>query len=137
MSTLAQLQSGALNGAPHIEISDNLTEFPVELYQQVDTLEILDLSNNHLTELSDDFHRFTQLKILFCSMNAFKELPEVLGKCQNLEMIGFKDCQIKHVSAQALPPKLRWLILTGNQLTELPDSFDKTPRLQKLALANN
>ncbi|MBO1924721.1 leucine-rich repeat-containing protein kinase family protein [Thiomicrorhabdus sp. 6S3-12] len=137
MSTLAQLRSGALNCAPRIQISDNLTEFPVELYQQVDTLEILDLSNNHLSELPDDLYRFTNLKILFCSLNPFTELPEVLGKCENLEMIGFKSCQIERVSAQALPSKLRWLILTDNQISELPDCFDKTPRLQKLALASN
>lgn len=137
MSTLAQLKSGALHGSSRIQISDNLTEFPVELYQQVDTLEILDLSNNHLSELPDDLHRFTKLKILFCSLNPFKELPEVLGKCSNLEMIGFKSCQIERVSAQALPPKLRWLILTDNQISQLPDCFDKTPNLQKLALACN
>ncbi|MBN2647674.1 MAG: serine/threonine-protein kinase, partial [Thiotrichales bacterium] len=137
VSTLAQLQSGALNGAPRIQISDNLTEFPAELYQQVDTLEILDLSNNQLAELPDDLHRFKKLKILFCSLNPFKELPTVLGQCENLEMVGFKSCQIEHVSEQALPPKLRWLILTDNQIAQLPDCFDKTPNLQKLSLACN
>lgn len=137
MSTLAQLKSGALNGAPRIQISDNLTEFPAELYQQVDTLEILDLSNNQLSELPPDLHRFKKLKIVFCSLNPFKELPTVLGQCENLEMIGFKSCQIETVSEKALPLKLRWLILTDNQITELPDCFDKTPDLQKLALACN
>jgi serine/threonine-protein kinase RIO1 len=137
VSTLAQLKSGALCGATRIQISENLTEFPSELFQLVDTLEVLDLNSNQLTQLPDDLHRFSKLKILFCSLNPFIELPEVLGKCPNLEMIGFKSCQIQRVSANALPPKLRWLILTDNQITELPDCFDKTPRLQKLALACN
>ena len=137
VSTLKKLKSGALKGATRIQIAEELTEFPSELYQLTETLKILDLSNNCLTALPDDLYRFTKLKIIFCSSNPFTELPKGLGKCQNLEMIGFKSCQIKEVSAQALPPKLRWLILTDNQISELPDCFDQTPYLQKLALASN
>jgi serine/threonine protein kinase len=50
-------------------------------------------------------------------------------------MVGFKSNQIKHVPADALPAKLRWLILTDNCIETLPDSLGERPRLQKLALA--
>ena len=124
-------------GGLRIQLSAGLTEFPVELYALQDSLEILDLGGNQLSSLPEDLPRFTQLKILFASNNPFSELPEVLGKCPALEMIGFKSCQIRTVSAKALPPKLRWLILTDNQISQLPEAFAHTPNLQKLALACN
>lgn len=52
-------------------------------------------------------------------------------------MIGFKANQISQVAAAALPPQLRWLILTDNCISQLPDELGKRPLLQKLMLAGN
>jgi serine/threonine protein kinase len=41
------------------------------------------------------------------------------------------------LSAAALPPQLRWLILTDNQLSELPRELGQCANLQKLMLAGN
>jgi predicted Ser/Thr protein kinase len=137
MHTLEQLRAGSLKGAKHIRLSCGLTEFPAELFTLTDTLEVLDLSGNKLSCLPDDFDRFTQLRILFCSDNYFKELPSVLGKCKQLSMIGFKSNQIAYVPENSLPESTRWLILTNNQIKELPASVGKCLPLQKLALAGN
>ncbi len=137
MHTLKQLQSGVLKNASHIKIAEGLDEFPVELYDLADTLEILDLSANNLTSLPDDFNRLHQLKIFFASDNPFDHLPEVLGLCPNLEMIGFKANQIARISENSLPKKTRWLILTDNKLTTLPNSLGDLTSLQKLMLAGN
>jgi hypothetical protein len=75
--------------------------------------------------------------VLFCSDNLFTELPDVLGRCENLSMVGFRNNQITRVSAAALPPKLRWLILTGNQIDQLPAELGSRPLLQKLMVAGN
>lgn len=115
----------------------NLTEFPRELFELEDTLELLDLSNNQLSELPSDFDRFKKLKIAFFSDNLFTELPEVLGKCPNLTMIGFKSNLIQNVSEQSLPKQLQWLILTNNKIEILPNSIGNCEKLQKVALAGN
>ena len=133
----AQLHSGALRGAQRIQLRAGLTAFPEQLYQLADTLEVLDLSGNQLTTLPDELTRFTQLRILFASNNPFTELPRVLGRMPQLEMVGFKACQIRDVPADSLPPPLRWLILTDNQIGELPETLGNRPRLQKLMLACN
>jgi hypothetical protein len=52
-------------------------------------------------------------------------------------MIGFKANAIETVPAAALPPLLRWLILTDNRITELPMELGERPYLQKLMLAGN
>ena len=94
MHTLKQLNSGELKGIKRLQIAENLTQFPPAIYDLADSLEILDLSNNALTDLPDDLDRLTKLRIVFCSNNQFSELPEVLGRCSKLEMIGFKNNQI-------------------------------------------
>jgi hypothetical protein len=141
MLTLAQFHSqladGTLATARHIRLSDGLTAFPHALFALAETLEILDLSGNQLTALPDELTRFKKLRILFASNNPFTELPRVLGQMPQLEMVGFKACQIRHVPADSLPPQLRWLILTDNQITELPDSIGHCHRLQKLMLSCN
>jgi hypothetical protein len=133
----SQLAEGTLAGARHIRISDALTEFPQALYALADSLEILDLSGNQLSQLPADLPRFKKLRILFASNNPFTELPAVLGQMPELEMVGFKACQIAHVPGQSLPPRLRWLILTDNRLKALPESIGQCARLQKLMLSCN
>jgi len=119
-----------LNGA-------GLTHLPPEVYGLADTLEVLNLSDNALTALPHDLPRLHRLKVIFCSGNPFTHLPEVLGECPALEMVGFKSCQLKHVPGASLPPTLRWLTLTDNQLTQLPSELGQRPALQKLMLAGN
>src|SRR3954468_24944481 len=115
MHTLAQLQTGQLAGIARLQLSCGLTEFPREIFHLADTLEILDLSGNALSSLPADLARLTRLRIIFCSNNQFTVLPAVLGQCAQLTMIGFKSNRISEVPADALPPALRWLILTDNE----------------------
>lgn len=136
--TLALLNAGKLAGATHIKISAGLKHFPSDLYALADSLEILDLTGNALSDLPDDLTRFKRLRILFCSSNQFKQLPEVLGECHQLSMIGFKANQINHIAEHAIPTQhLRWFIVTDNQLAHLPNSLGHCTKLQKLMLAGN
>ncbi|MUJ24043.1 leucine-rich repeat-containing protein kinase family protein [Aliivibrio fischeri] len=137
MHTLAQLQSGELKGITRLQLSEQLTEFPKEILSLADSLEILDLSNNRLTTLPNEINQLSKLKIFFASNNPFTVFPDVLAQCENLEMIGFKSCQIKQIPENAFPPKLRWLILTDNQLETVPDALGECNLMQKLALAGN
>lgn len=137
MHTLEQLNRGELKGITRLQLSANLNDFPGAIYDLADTLEILDLSHNQLSDLPADLHRLTHLRVLFCSNNLFTHLPECLGRCESLEMIGFKHNQIVDVPAASLPAITRWLILTDNRIENLPDRIGQLPRLQKLALAGN
>ncbi|EKP0307683.1 serine/threonine-protein kinase [Aeromonas veronii] len=137
MHTLEQLCAGELCGARHLKLSENLTEFPTEILSLKETLEVLDLTGNQLSTLPDELAGFGKLRIIFCSENRFTELPEVLGRCPALTMVGFKANQIATVSAKSLPAGLRWLILTDNAIERLPDELGQCDALQKLMLAGN
>ncbi|HTF80506.1 MAG TPA: leucine-rich repeat domain-containing protein, partial [Cytophagales bacterium] len=132
-----QLLSGELRETKRLKIATGLTEFPQEIFTLADTLEILDLTDNNISQLPADFGRLYKLKIVFFSNNAFERFPEVLAQCPDLEMIGFKANKIAVVPEGALPSKTRWLILTDNRITVLPKSIGLCHRMQKLMLAGN
>ena len=125
MHSLEDLRAGRLAGARHLKLAAGLTEFPREIFTLVDTLEVLDLAGNALTQLPDDLPRLGRLRILFCSGSPFEALPEVLGACPRLEMIGFRGCGIRTVPEAALPAGLRWLILTENRIEALPAAIGR------------
>lgn len=137
MATLNLLRSGELAGSKRFKLSCGLTQFPSEIFDLADSLEILDLSNNHLSALPDEFERLKHLKIVFFTHNDFEEIPEVLSQCPNLKMVSFKSNQLATVGEDTLPPSIRWLILTNNQIEKLPASFGSMSHLQKLMLAGN
>ena len=135
--TLTLLRSGKLAGATRLDLAYGLTEFPREIFDLADTLEVLNLSQNQLDSLPDDLPRLRKLRILFASENRFRHLPDVLGECSNLTMVGFKSNQIETVDAGAFPESLRWLILTDNRIRQLPGTLGRCTELQKLMLAGN
>ena len=137
MHTLERLQRGELAGTSRLDLSAGLTQFPEAIFELADSLEVLNLSGNRLSSLPDDLPRLKKLRILFCSNNAFDEVPAVLGDCHTLDMVGFKGGRIRRLPAAALPPKLRCLILTDNRLEALPEEIGRCQRLQKLMLAGN
>ena len=134
---LDQLRAGALSGVVRLDLSAGLREVPEEVRSLAGSLEILNLSGNELSDLPDWLAELPKLRVLFCSDNPFQRVPEVLGACRALEMVGFKACQVSEVPAAALPRELRWLILTDNRLTELPAELGHCGRLQKLMLSGN
>ena len=137
MEILKKLKSGDLIGTTQIKIAAGLEIFPQEFYSLVDTLEVLDLTDNNLSSLPNDFDRFKKLKRLFLSNNQFNHVPKILAKLPLLSMIGMRNNKIKIFEENSLPLSTRWLILTDNELTSLPQSIGDLKLLQKCMLSGN
>ncbi len=134
--TLEALRRGDLAGARELRLP-GIGAFPREIFGLAETLEILDLSGGSLEALPEDMGRLAKLRVLFCSGNRFRRLPPSLGDCAALRMIGFRRTGLREVPAESLPPLLRWLTLTENEIERLPDALGERPHLQKLMLAGN
>lgn len=137
MHTLEQLRSARLKGITRLTLSENLTQFPLEILDLADSLEILDLSHNQLSELPIELAQLKKLKIAFFSDNLFTSVPKVFKELEHLYMLGFKANQIEHFEEDILPLTISWLILTDNKIKRLPHSIGKLHRLRKCALAGN
>ncbi|WP_404784121.1 leucine-rich repeat-containing protein kinase family protein [Altericista sp. CCNU0014] len=135
--TLDLLRAGQLTGTQKLSLACGLTRVPSEVFDLAESLEVLDLSNNSLKALPDDFERLQNLKAVFFINNEFEEIPEVLARCPKLRIVGFKSNRIRCISETALPPTLSWLILTQNELERLPQSIGNFTHLQKFMLAGN
>ena len=99
----------------------------------------LDLPGLGLSELPDGFETsFPNLSILFMPKNNFSEMPAVIGRMEKLQMVAFKENNMKSIHPDALQHQLRWLILTNNQLTALPEELgNRCHKLQKCMLSGN
>lgn len=135
--SLEALQSGLLSGTKRLKLACGLTKFPEAILTLADTLEVLDLSDNKLSELPESISQLKYLRIIFFARNNFTEFPKILAKSLALRMIGFKSNHIEVVPEEAFPPKLNWLILTDNKIKTLPKSIGNCMLLQKCALAGN
>ena len=135
---LEALRAGRLAGATSLDLRHaGLEELPPEVFALADTLESLDLSGNALSSLPDALPRLRRLRVLFASSNRFTALPRAIGRCEALDLVGFRGNRIAGIAEDALPATLRWLILTDNEVAALPESIGRCSRLQKLMLAGN
>ncbi len=138
IQTVKELRAGEYHGIKRLRlISCGLAEFPKEILDLSDSLEVLDLSGNPLSELPEDLHRLHSLKIAFFSDCKFTVFPKQLAQCPSLEMVAFRGNGMTTIPEDAFPPQLRWLILTNNSIGCLPKSIGQCHRLQKAMLAGN
>lgn len=121
-----------------IDLSNcNLKKIPIELLKCCNTLEYLNLGNNSISSLPNEFIRFQNLKILFFGSNEFTEIPVVLGKLTSLYMLSFKSNKVNYIHPESLSKSISWLILTDNQISELPSTIGNLILLKKVMLAGN
>lgn len=138
VQTVEELRAGEYKGTKKLKlVSCGLSEFPREIFDLANSLEILDLSSNPLSQLPEDFHHLHNLKIAFFSDCRFAVFPTQLAKCCSLEMVAFRSNGMTTIPEGAFPPQLRWLILTNNLIGSLPRSIGQCHRLQKVMLAGN
>jgi hypothetical protein len=114
-----------------------LTELPKDVFEFAETLELLNLGGNALSDLPSDFVLFKKLRILFFAGNKFEKVPIVLGSMPSLYMLSFKGNCISQVPEESLSPSVGWLILSDNNISSLPCSIGALRGLRKCMLAGN
>ncbi|XP_046818688.1 protein artichoke [Vespa crabro] len=96
-----------------------LTKFPSNV---TDIVEHLDLSNNLLTEITDDIERFKDLQYLNLARNQLHSLPNGIGNLNNLRKLDLSENNINDIidiAAINRLPSLMIIYLSKNPITEL------------------
>ncbi|KAK0661612.1 hypothetical protein QBC41DRAFT_36328 [Cercophora samala] len=138
---LEALQNGSLANLALTKFkltpTPSLTVFPDDIFSFGPSLIHLDLSGTGLSSLPPNFSTsLPNLKILFLSNCAFETFPD-LSSHPTLEMVAFRHNSLTSIPENTLPPKLRWLILTDNNIPSLPSTISQCPNLEKCLLAGN
>ena len=133
----------SLSGLEHLEhlnVADNMLQDIEDLLGEHNRhLTILNLSQNHLTELPLCLSQVTSPTYLDVSFNQLKEIsqrfPSGWGKLRSL-LAG--DNSISRLPANIHElSSLQELHLPANRIRQLPESFGKLGKLQELSLNNN
>lgn len=100
-----------------------------------DKIQILDLSNNLLTNLKG-IEKFTSLHTLVLDNNLLVNIQH-LEKLQNLEHLSLKNNKLYTIEHLDRFPNLKSVNLSGNkQITEIPKVLNILPTLQEIKLWN-
>ena len=140
MHDLETLKNGGYRGAglTQFKLTCPLAVFPDEILELGETLKQLDLSGTGISSLPANLgSALPNLKIAFFSDCKFTVFPKELATCPSLETVAFRNNGMEDIPEDAFPPRLRWLILTGNRLTSLPSTIGRCDRLEKCMLAGN
>ncbi|KAL2149038.1 hypothetical protein VTH82DRAFT_1724 [Thermothelomyces myriococcoides] len=140
MHDLETLRNGGYRGAglTQLRLACPLAEFPEEILELGDTLELLDLSGTGLPSLPANLgSALPNLRTALFSNCAFKVFPREIASCANLETVVFRNNGMEEIPEDAFPPRLRCLILTGNRLSSVPSSIGRCDGLEQCILTSN
>lgn len=119
-------------------VQNGLKKLPKGMQYLQQHLVRLDVSNNDIQDLPNDFEQFQQLQYLNISNNAIPRLPNSIFKCNEL-----RELRAAHLKIKQLPEEveqlgvLQVLDISNNQLRELPDTIVNLRKLQYLEVAHN
>ena len=119
------------------ETNQNIKYFP-NFILELDSLKILNLSNNLLVQIPNKIYELTNLEELYLKNNNLKKIHDGICKLKNLHTLNISSNNISIISNQINKlVNLESLNLSNNNLSSLPLSFYKLCNLKNLDLSNN
>ena len=134
----AQLNASLLTSV--VLKKNNLSSLPVELLQ-LPNIETLDVSSNHLTNISPKIS-LKSLKYLYLSNNKLIKLPVTIWYLPNLKELRVNEnilqsLEEKFVDPDSLSKSLEIVDISKNHFDALPQFVLKLPALEKLNVSRN
>lgn len=140
-SNITQLTEGLgeLIHLQRLNLSNNhLTQISLEELGKLSNLQHLDLHKNQLTCIPPELVQLVALQHLDLHKNQLTQIPSELGQLSNLQYLDLYDNQLTQI-----PPELgqlsnlQTLDLSGNQLRQIPPELGQLINLQNLQLHKN
>lgn len=133
-----KLNNPKANKAKDLDLSSSsLKTLPTKL-EEFKNLKVLNLYNNHLSELSDVILKIPSLQNIVLSKNNFKIFPDKLLQLSNIRSINLNSNQLRYVkSIEGLSNSIEKLDLSNNELDILRTDFSGFSKLRVVKLDNN
>ena len=134
----AQLNASILTSVVLKE--NNLSSLPVELLQ-LPNVETLDVSSNHLTNISPEIS-FKSLKYLYLSNNKLIKLPITIWYLPNIKELRVNENVLQSLEEESVDPNsltksLETVDISTNHFDVLPQFVLRLPALEKLNVSCN
>ena len=109
------------------------------LHLHFNSVSLIILVGNCLVSLPKGLGGMVSLKKFYIHNNSLTKLHSSLGRCFNIEVINVENNRLTKVAKRIGElPKLKHLLLAGNQLESLPfNLYEKAPGLRRLTLSGN
>lgn len=127
--TLTSLKNFTLNNTKIAELPED--------FGKLKKLEVISLSGNSLTHLPRSFSNLTNLKTLTLSGNHFKIFPPELLVLPQLDVVDLSQNSITELPFEMSGLQAVELNLNQNQVSRMPESIARCPRLKVLRMEEN
>ncbi|CAI2357212.1 unnamed protein product [Caenorhabditis sp. 36 PRJEB53466] len=128
-------------GTGRLVLSDmHLSEFPVHACSNIELQDIvfIDLDDNDLTTLPDDFSSFDCLISFIASSNRFRKVPTCICNLDQLTYVDFSHNEISVLPDGLFDLPLTALLCSGNKITSIPEGIRRlAPTLAYLDFSSN
>lgn len=102
------------------------------------SLKKINLSNNNLTQLPENFEKLHNLEALSLRDNNFVKLPDSIGKLKKLQQLSIENNKLTELPESITQlNNLTGLSLAMNQFTIYPEQINKLTELDELHLSHN
>lgn len=112
----------------------NLKEIPDLIYELL-KLELLDISKNQISFISEKITNLTFLKVLRANDNNLTELPSYIFNIKNLVYLNLQNNKLSTIYFKK--SNIKFLYLSHNNLTCIPENIDCLKKLEYLFIGNN
>ena len=104
----------------------------------IDTLRVVDLSNNFISVLPEELGKLSHLESFRCDNNKVDSIPVTLCALTSLKLVSLGGNKITLIPPQiGNLTKLQSLVLDRNQISELPENIIQLTALETLDLTAN